>query len=56
MDQPKTDRLLRIMKMVTGNTSANIGMLARKPGILERSFVALYRHLPGGGFDDPQER
>ena len=37
MDQPKIDRLLRIMKMLTGNTSANISQLAQRLGISERS-------------------
>lgn len=42
MDQPKIDRLLRIMKMLTGNTSATIGQLARRLGISERS---VYRYI-----------
>ncbi len=42
MDQPKIDRLLRIMKMLTGNTSATIEQLARRLGISERS---VYRYI-----------
>lgn len=42
MDQPKLDRLLRIMKMLTGNTSATIGQLAQRLGISERS---VYRYI-----------
>lgn len=42
MDQPKIDRLLRIMKMLTGNTSANISQLAQRLGISERS---VYRYI-----------
>ncbi len=42
MDQPKIDRLLRILKMLTGNTSANISQLAQRLGISERS---VYRYI-----------
>ena len=50
MDQPKIERLLRLMKMLTGNTSLSIDEIARH---LDTSPRSIYRYLDtfkGAGF------
>lgn len=42
MDQPKVERLLRIMKMLTGNTSLTIEEIAGQLSISPRS---VYRYI-----------
>ena len=42
MDQPKLERLLRLMKMLTANNSLTVGEIAGKLGISSRS---VYRYI-----------
>ena len=42
MDQPKLERLLRLMKMLTANNSLTVGEIADKLGISSRS---VYRYI-----------
>jgi predicted DNA-binding transcriptional regulator YafY len=42
MDQPKLDRLLRLMKMLTGNTTYSISELAERLSMTERT---IYRYI-----------
>jgi len=42
MDQPKIERLLRLMKMLTGNVNYTISDLSNKLGMSERT---MYRYI-----------
>lgn len=42
MDQPKLDRLLRVMKILTGNTTYSVEDLAER---LELSERIIYRYI-----------
>ena len=42
MEQPRIERMLRLMKLMSGNTNYTIGELAKKLGITYRS---VYRYL-----------
>ena len=42
MEQPRIERMLRLMKLMSGNTNYTIGELAKKLGITYRS---VYRYI-----------
>ena len=50
MDQTKITKLLRLIKLLTGNVSRTIDQMAREIGITPR----LHRHHPGGRFRGEQ--
>lgn len=49
MDQPKLERLLRLMKMLTANNSLTVDEIAGKLAISQRS-VYRYISIPLGGW------
>lgn len=49
-NQPKIDRLLRLMKMLTGNVTYNVAQLAERLDISERSIYRYVDTFRGAGF------
>ena len=50
MDQPKIERMLRLMKMMSGNTNYTIDELAEKLGMSYRAFFGYFYHKSQYGF------
>lgn len=50
MDQPKIERLLRLMKMLTGNVNYTIDEIAERLGMSRRSVYRYIDTLKGAGF------
>ena len=50
MEQPRIERMLRLMKLMSGNTNYTIGELAKKLGITYRSVYRYIETFESSGF------